>query len=130
MIAAMNLTTVQWVGLVLLVVGLVWWFAPGIIGRLQTAAQAVQATLPQTTPPTAQQTTSATDLPGVFLADTPADLSERMARLAQLQTDLEQRGHSAESETAGTWYALMRDPVISSTESGPSPPPQQEAAQP
>lgn len=39
-------------------------------------------------------------------------LSEMMARLAQLQQDLEDRGCNTESKVAGTWYALLRKPII------------------
>jgi hypothetical protein len=45
-------------------------------------------------------------------ASDPAEgLADRMGRLAQLQTDLEQRGHELEAEAAGEWYSLLRDPI-------------------
>lgn len=111
MIAALTLTATQLAGLAMIVAGAAWWLAPGLIGKARTAVRSLWPVAPAAEPAPPLDPASA--------------LLDRMGRLAQLQADLELRGHITEAEFAGTWYALLRDPVAY-----PAPPSQQEAAQP
>lgn len=81
-----SLTLTQWGGVALIAAGLLWWLAPQAISR-------VRALLPVTRPSVGDS------------------LSTRMDRLAQVQADLEDRGHDDEAEMAGSWYAMLRDPI-------------------
>jgi hypothetical protein len=84
----LNLT--QLGGVVLIVIGAVWWISP----RAWSWIQSWRSVEPPVT------------------SDGPEALSDRMARLAALQSDLEARGHTAEAATAGGWYSMLRDPVL------------------
>lgn len=84
-----TLTPMQWGGAALLVVGILWWLGP-------TAVAKIRSWWP---------VTSTEDI------DPTEGIVERMARLSRVQSDLEARGHNDESEMAGMWYAMLRDPV-------------------
>jgi len=82
-----SLQPLQWAGVALIVAGLIVYAWPRL-----------KAMLP-----------SVPDMPDFF--DDDDDVLDRMARLDQLQADLEARGCRDEAELAGTWYALLRNPV-------------------
>ena len=83
------MTQLQWLGVALIAAGLIWWLVPEAIATLRSWRP--------TTPSVASEPI--------------ATLMDRMARIALLQSDLEARGHTEEAEIAGTWFALMRDPI-------------------
>lgn len=83
------LTPLQWAGVALLAVGAVWWLAPSVVAWIASRRRVVS----------------------LDIFDDAEALADRMARLAQLQTDLEARGHGKEADLAGGWYSLMRDPI-------------------
>lgn len=92
----MNLTPIQWLGIALMVAG-----------ALVYAWPRIRELIPTRTTGTA--------------TDTMDDLLDRMGRLAALQADLEARGHADEADMAGTWYALLRDPIRDPDQEAPSP---------
>jgi len=79
----------QWGGAALLIVGVLWWLGP-------TAVAKIRSWWPTSEP---------------LACDPTEGIVERMARLSRVQSDLEARGHNDESEMAGTWYSMLRDPV-------------------
>jgi len=82
-----SLQPLQWAGIALLVIGMIIYMWPRIKDMLPDVP----------------------DMPDLFDGDD--DVLDRMARLDRLQADLEARGCKDEADLAGTWYALLRQPV-------------------
>jgi len=88
------MSPLQWLGIAMMVAGALVYAWPRIRAMFPTSLQ-VDDLLSD----------------GAHGPDVIAELMDRMEFIARLQEQLEARGHLEEAKIAGTWYALLRDPI-------------------